>query len=409
MRIELPHVGESVTEGVIGKWLKRPGDRVEKYEPLVEVVTDKVTIEVPSPVSGILLEILAPEGVTLPMGAPLAEIETGDAEVLAKEKGPSPGITGVLVEEKGVSVGPTGSRVLEEPPPKEEARYSPVVRRLAHENNIDLSQVKGTGLGGRVTREDVLAYIEATKAKPAAPPSVQPAAAPDEEVIPLTPIRRLVAQNMVRSASQIPHAWASLDVDVTGLVIRREMVKEEFLGREGVPITYLPFMVKAVVESLRENPGLNSSWDNERIILKRRINIGIAVAAPQGLVVPVVREADRLTIADLAKAIEGLIQRARENKLSLGDVQGGTFTVNNTGVLGSVVSFPIINYPQAAILTTESIVKRPVVVNDAIAIRHMMNICLSFDHRIIDGAEALAFLQAVKRLAEAMGPDTPIY
>jgi 2-oxoisovalerate dehydrogenase E2 component (dihydrolipoyl transacylase) len=219
----------------------------------------------------------------------------------------------------------------------------------------------------------------------------------------------MIAEHMVRSATQIPAAWSIVEVDATGLVQRRESAKEDFQRREGVNLTYLPFVIKAVAESLKENPLLNSSWGGDAVILKKRINIGVAVAAPAGLVVPVIHDADRLSIAGLAKAVDELTARARQGKLRLEDVQGGTFTVNNTGALGSVVSQPIINYPQAAILTTEAIVKRPVVVNDAIAIRSMMNICLTFDHRIMDGAESSAFINAVKRRLEAIGPETGIY
>ncbi|MBI2164794.1 MAG: 2-oxo acid dehydrogenase subunit E2, partial [Chloroflexi bacterium] len=408
MRIELPHVGESVTEGIIGKWLKRPGDRVQKYEPLVEVVTDKVTMEVPSPVDGVLREILVPEGTTVPMGAAIAEVDTeeGAALVGSLPRGEaSSGTVGVLVEEKGAVVGPTGARIIEEAPPQqapeERVRYSPVVRRLAQEHHVDLAQVKGTGAEGRVTKEDILRYLEEAKEAPAASAAAPPAvAAPataaglaaEEEAVALTPVRRLIAQHMARSASQIPHAWTMVEVDVTNLVSKREPMKEEFLRREGAPLTYLPFVVKAVVESLKENVRLNASWADDKIMLKRRIHIGVAVAASYGLVVPVVHDADRLSVAGLAKAIDELVKRARENKLTLEDVQGGTFTINNTGALGSVVSYPIINHPQAAVLTTEAIVKRPLVISDAIAIRSMMNLCLAFDHRVIDGAEAGVFL-----------------
>ena len=231
----------------------------------------------------------------------------------------------------------------------------------------------------------------------------------DEERLPLTPVRRMIADNMVVSSTQIPQAWSMMEVDVTGLVRRRNEIRDEFELRTGVRLTYLPFVLKAVAEALRENPLVNSSWDGDAILLKRRINIGVAVAAPDGLVVPVVHDADRLSVAGLAEALDGLTGRARRGGLAIEDVQGGTFTVNNTGALGSVLSRPLVNPPQAAILATESIVKRPVVVGDAIAIRSMMNLALTFDHRVMDGSEAGAFLSAVKRLLEAIGPDTPVY
>jgi len=436
--IELPHVGESVVEGTIGKWLKQPGDQVDRYEPLVEVITDKVTMEIPSPVKGSLVRILAEEGEVVPMGAPLAEIETSESiaegipggEQEAKTPGdaaPSAGTTGYLLSD-AKPVGPTGGGMAEEQPaPAARSssngalRVSPAVRRLARQHNIDLSFVAGTGLGGRITRDDVVGYVESGAAQPAVPaPGVSPSATPapereetagaaNEEHVSLTPVRRLIAEAMVRSVSQIPHAWSMVEVDVSGLVARRAAVRSEFEAHNGVDLTYLPFIIKVVAESLRENPTLNATWGGDKIILKRRINLGIAVAAPTGLIVPVIHDADRLSIAGLAHALRDLTQRARQNKLTLEDVQGGTFTLNNTGVLGSTVSQPIINHPQAAILTTEAILKRPVVVNDAIAIRAMMNLCMSFDHRINDGAEASGFLQSVKGRLEAIGPDTAIY
>ena len=218
----------------------------------------------------------------------------------------------------------------------------------------------------------------------------------------------MIAKNMVKSSTEIPQAWSSVEVDVTRLVALREAVKDDFRAREGVKLTYLAFMLSAVAAALKENPLLNSSWDDDAIIVKRRIDIGIAVAAPQGLVVPVIRRADRLTVTELARAVDRLSEKARAGKLAIEDVRDGTFTVNNTGVLGSVVSRALVNPPQAAILTTEAIVKRPVVIDDAIAIRSMMNIGLTFDHRIVDGAEAGAFSASVKRLLEEVGPDSRV-
>jgi len=449
--IELPQVGESVVEGTIGKWLKQPGDHVERYEPLVEVITDKVTMELPSPVKGELVRILAQEGETVPMGAPIAEVEAADgsssgaspaapaetappvAAVPATEEEPvSPDRIGTL-NHTAKPVGPTGGGMVEDipapdannpDPSKKAVRLSPAVRRLAREHNIEVSQIAGTGMGGRITRNDVLKLLESGAAPaavapvpPATPatPAVPAAAAtpteagPDEVYVTLTPVRRMIAEAMVRSVSQIPHAWSTVEVDVSNLVALRSRLRSEFRQREGVDLTYLPFVMKAVAEALRENPTLNATWGGDKIILKQRINLGLAVAAPNGLVVPVVHDADRLSVSGLAHALADLTQRARDNKLVLDDVQGGTFTLNNTGVLGSTMSQPIINYPQAAILTTEAIVKRPVVVaGDAIAVRSMMNICLTFDHRIMDGAEASAFAMGVKRRLEAIGPETGV-
>ncbi len=439
MRIELPQVGESVTEGTISKWLKQVGDQVEKYEPLAEVVTDKVTMEMPSPVSGTLTALLVEEGQTVPMGTAIAEMQVVGEDAEAAISGPRPAShqaaaaqsqtidrTGVLIKDMYPG-GPTGaagplSQQTEQPAPatpSRRRRYSPAVMRLAEEHDVDLDQIEGTGINGRVTRKDVQRHIEAMQrrqderpATPAAPsPRPQPtiSAGQDEERLPLTPIRRIIAENMVRSATQIPQAWTIVEADVTGLVRRREVVRDDFQRREGVNITYLPFVVKAVAEALKENPLMNASWGGDAIILKRRVNIGIAVAARDGLVVPVIRDADTLSVAGLAKRMDDLTNRARQGRLTIEDVQGGTFTVNNTGALGSVASQPLVNPPQAGILTTEAIVKRPVVINDAIAIRSMMNLCLAFDHRVMDGAEASAFITSVKRRLEAIGPETGIY
>ena len=461
--IELPHVGESVVEGTIGKWLKQPGDTVKRYEPLVEIITDKVTMEVPSPVEGSLVRVLAQEGETLPMGAPIAEVATADSPEGAEPvtapiqlesepaasavAPPTFGTTGYLLKDV-TPVGPTGGAAIEnaEPivssaprpaatapapatpaptaapaGPSGQTRLSPAVRRLAETHSLDVSQIQGTGLGGRITRDDVLQFVEsgATAASISAPvpaPQVstrqiegQPSADGQEIHVPLTPVRRMIAEAMVRSVSNIPHAWSTVEVDVTGLVALRASVRAEFEQREGVALTYLPFVIKAVVESLKEVPTMNATWGGDKIILKKRVNLGLAVAAPDGLIVPVLHDADHLSVAGLAVAAKDLTDRARTKKLTLNDVQGGTFTLNNTGALGSYVSGPIINYPQAGIMTTETIQKRAVVIDDAIAIRSMMNICLSFDHRINDGAEASGFMAAVKSRLQAMGPGTSIY
>ena len=437
--IELPHVGESIVEGTIGKWLKQPGDTVERYEPLVEVITDKVTMEVPSPVSGSILRVLAQEGETIPMGAPIAEMETDDVLpetapppspelVVFREQPETPeqvSTTGYLV--KGVApVGPTGGgadppEVSDPAAEKQDSgpRLSPAVRRLVQEHDVDLSRVTGSGMGGRITREDVLKYLESGSPTEMAvagagavsrPESTDGVAAEQgDEHLPLTTVRRMIADAMVRSVSQIPHAWSTVEVDVTNLVSLRAQARADFEQREGVDLTYLPFIVKAVVESLKEHRTLNASWGGDKIILKKRINVGLAVAAPEGLIVPVIHDADQLSVAALARTARDLILRARQSKLTLKDVQGGTFTLNNTGALGSIISQPIINHPQAAIITTEAIVKRAVVRDDAIAIRSMMNLCLSFDHRINDGSESSEFVQAVKRRLEGLGPDSPIY
>jgi 2-oxoisovalerate dehydrogenase E2 component (dihydrolipoyl transacylase) len=444
--IELPHVGESVTEAVIGKWLKKPGDRVRKYDPIVEVVTDKVTMEVPAPFSGTLTRIVAQEGATVPMGAVIAEMEPDNAvggEGVAavheqvRPAAPAPDRVGTMIT--GANVGPTGGvfqdtsinalgraheNLTREQPQQAAAAghagpatgpdgavYSPVVLRLAAEHGVDLSKVRGTGLGGRVTKQDVLGAV-AARGRTAPEVAGRAEQSPEDRLIELSPVRKLIASHMARSFREIPHAWSAVEVDVTGMVACRTLHREKFKAATGADLTYLAFTLHAVAQALRGNPLLNSSWEEGKVRLKGHVNAGIAVAAPDGLVVPVVHDADRESVAGLAKRVAPLITRAREGKLSLEDVQGGTFTLNNTGALGSVWGGAIINHPQAAILTTEAIVKRPVVVpgphGDTIAVRSTMNTCLSFDHRVIDGAEAAAFMQDVRKRLEAITARMPI-
>ena len=405
MKIELPQVGESVTDGVISRWLKNIGDSIEEYEPLVEVVTDKVNMEVPCPVSGILTNILVQEGETVPMGTTIAEINVGDESVPDLNNDSDEGITkdtkldriGTLL--KDVSpVGPTGSGgpISEgiEIDKSKRQRYSPAVIRLAKQHNIDLNLINGTGIGGRVSKKDVQLFINSKATITEKIDGV--------DVMPITPLRRLIANNMVESSNQIPDAWTMVEADVSGLVDLRENTKELFIKREGVKLTYLAFVVNIVSRALKAHSKLNSTWERESIILKNRINIGVAVSTTSGLVVPVIHDADTLSIGDIAKSISSLVEKARNSKLSLSDVKDGTFTINNTGALGSVAGKAIINLPEAAILNTESIVKRPVVIEDKIIIRSIMNLCLTFDHRIMDGAEAGAFINDVKLNLESI-------
>ena len=403
-QIKMPQLGESVTEGTVDKWLKHEGDLVKRDEPIVEVVTDKVNAEIPSPYEGKLLKISVSEGETVRVGAVIAQIETAAAagapvkETAAAATLPAGNGAPAPVAAPVTQAAADGG---------ERSRLSPAVRKLAAEHGIDPSTLHGSGLGGRVTRDDVLAAVEA--AQPSAPPATAPkpstpAPAPidgkREELMKLSVMRRSIAEHMVRSLATSPHAWTLQEVDVTNLVRYREAEKDSFKARHGASLTYLPFVAQILCESLKEFPWLNSSWSDDGVILKRYINLGIAVSVPDGLIVPVVKEADRLGFTDLVGTMNDLVERARNKQLKPEDVQGGTFTLNNTGATGSVASQPIINQPQAAILTTESIVKRPVVIDDAIAIRHMMNVCLSFDHRIIDGMMAGQFLASIKHKLE---------
>ena len=382
--VTMPEVAETIVEGTIAKWLKQPGDPVERYESIAEIVTDKVTLELPSPATGIMGELLVAEGDTVTIDTPIAIIHSD-----------------VPLE----SIQPPSEPQTQSPEPPapspngRAARHSPLVKRLADEHGIDLSTLRGTGAGGRITKADVLQAAE-----PRAP---SPAFVPTEGRV--DPVRRAIAQRMTQSAHNIPHVWTMMEVDVTGLVAIVKTQKETFRQREGVNLTYLPFVLQAVARALRSSPEVNSSWQNDRIVLKDEINLGIAVARDKGLIVPVLRSADTLSIPDLARQANALAEKARDDKLSPQDVQGGTFTVNNTGALGSILSMPLINPPQAAIMTTEAIVKRPVVVADnAIAVRSMMNLCLSFDHRPLDGHQALTFLGQVKTVLEEITPETRI-
>src|SRR6267378_1018947 len=316
--VKMPQLGESITEGTIAKWLKKPGDQVKKYEGLVEIITDKVNAEVPAPLSGVLKEIKVQEGATVTVGTEIAVIEE---TVPATAAAPTPGTT-----------------------------------------------------------------------------------------VPLSPMRRAIAANMLKSKQTIPHAWTVAEVDMTNVVRFRQKVKESFKQREGIDLTYVPIIVTAVVEGLKAVPILNASWSDQGVILHKDINVGVAVSVDDGLIVPVIHQADRLSIAGLAKATDDLAKRARAGKLGITDVQGATFTVNNPGTFGTILSYSIIAPPQAGILAMDAIVKRPVVVEgDAIAVRSMMNLCLSFDHRVLDGVSAARFLQGVRRWLEGFSEQVPLY
>ncbi|HEY2596908.1 MAG TPA: dihydrolipoamide acetyltransferase family protein [Candidatus Dormibacteraeota bacterium] len=419
-QIKMPQLGESVTEGTVEKWLKSEGDFVKRDEPIVEVVTDKVNAEIPSPFEGKLVKISVIEGETVQVGAVIAQIETGSAgastaatPASAKESAaPHPEVPAAPA---APSAAPAPVAAKPAAPPSgngdgnnERARLSPAVRKLAAEHGIDATAIRGSGMGGRVTRDDVLAAVDTKSGAPAARPAapVQPAQrAPRvdgarEEVVKLSAMRKAIAEHMVRSLATSPHAWTLQEVDVTNLVRYRDGEKEGFRARHGMPLTYLPFVVQIVCDAIKQYPWLNSTWGDEGVVLKHYINMGIAVSIPDGLIVPVLKDADQLGFTELVRSLNDLVDRARNKQLKPDDVQGGTFTLNNTGSTGSVASQPIINQPQAAILTTEAIVKRPVVIGDGIAVRHMMNICLSFDHRIIDGMMAGQFLSTIKKRLE---------
>ena len=503
-KVTMPQLGESVAEGTIGKWLKQPGDSVAKYEPLLEVITDKVNAEVPSPFEGVLKEILAEEGATVPNNAEIAIIETADeaggaaeapaptaaaaAPVAEKEAPPAePETSGPKVEASEPAAGPAGSderpagdapqraAASAAPPPTatatapaptdvgegSEARMTPAVRRLLREHGLTAAMIVGTGGGGRISRDDVTNYVESQRTgqpvngqsaaaavpAPAAPvppaatePSAAPASAPsapapaaprpssppaatsgtriefpagaDEVLVPTSQMRKGIAAQMTR-ALLAPHAYVQMEIDATRLVAFREKAKKDYQAKEGVGLSYVPFVVKASADALKRNPTFNAHWTEGGLMAKRRINIGVAVAVDEGLIVPVIRDADQLSIHGLNLAILDVANRARVGKFKVDDFGGGTFTIDNTGYLGTNMVMPILNVPEVGIVTMEAITKRPVVVatpdGDVIAIRPIMNMVLGVDHRANDGAGGAALLRDIKAWLESVGPDTPIY
>jgi len=430
-RVVMPQLGESVHEGTISRWLVKPGDQVVEFEPMLEVDTDKVNAEVPAPVSGILREILAKEGETVQAGAEIAVVETGgDSKVTATPEAPAP----APKEEKLLPTGgevpakpaegrkvekeqllPTGGEMpakpAEGPAPSEPHRYSPGVQMAASDLKVDLSQVTGTGLGGRVTKKDVQDFAASAKAAPAARPAPAASVAPGEgdQVVQLTRVRRLIAENMTRSKSTIPHAWQTQEVDMSGVVANRNANKAAFQKQEGFSLTYLPYVMAAALSALREHPEVNSSFNETELIVHRDINLGISVGLEDTLLVPVVRRADGLSIAGLARAVNDLATRARNKQLKADELSGGTFTVNNSGTFGTLFSYSVINPGQAGILTMEAIVDRPMAVNGMIGIKPMMYLCFSFDHRVLDGLQAARFLTSCRKWLEAVSLETPVY
>lgn len=492
-QVTMPQLGESVTEGTIGKWLKQPGDAVEKYESLAEVITDKVNAEIPSPVAGVIKELKVEEGATVPVGTEILAIDEG-GEATAEAPAPQPAAASHAEPAPAPAPAPVAAAPAPAPAPapatmvaapaqgtdngrapqpsqppvdmsaavaasipqqpsqtysgnmggtatapaggvesEEEMlrrRSTPAVRRLAEEHNVELSQVKGTGLGGRVTREDILQYVAQRQAAPApaapaprpapAMPTLTPQPTPPTPTMPmpsfaqgdvamgLTPMRRSIAEHMVRSVHTSPHAWTSVEIDMTNVVKFRDSVNEQFKQREGVPVSYYTFFLKAVIDAIKQVPMINSTWNDEQgVILKRDINVGVPVdmGEDKGLIVPVIHGADNYSVTGLARKVYEYAQKARAGKLTLDEIQGGTITVNNTGALGTYMTSSIINQPQACLITLESIVKRPVVIDDAIAIRSMTFSCIALDHRVLDGAVGAKFLRTIKSNIENFNPS----
>ncbi|SIS36975.1 dihydrolipoamide acetyltransferase family protein [Salimicrobium flavidum] len=416
-KINMPQLGESVTEGTISTWLVKPGDKVEKYDPIAEVMTDKVNAEVPSSFTGTITELQAEEGDTISVGELICYIETTQGSDQSEAEDDIP-------EDKEKTETPPENKQKEEASGTK-PRFSPAVVSLASKYDIDLKDVTGTGSGGRITRKDVEKFHsegkgadvkeESKPSKVTAEPSPQKESAPSpsantgDKEIPLSGVRKAIASNMVTSTTEIPHAWMMVEVDVTNLVKLREKHKESFKKEEGYSLTYFAFFVKAVAQALREYPELNSQWAGDKIIQKKDINLNIAVAKENELFVPVIKQADEKSVKGIARSISDLASKARQGKLTSEDMQGGTFTVNNTGSFGSVQSMGVINHPQSAILQVESIVKRPVYMDGMFGARDMVNLCLSLDHRVLDGLIAGNFLQKVKENLESLRLDDSIY
>ncbi len=425
--VTMPELGESITEGTITRWLKQEGDRVEADEPLLEISTDKVDTEVPSPVSGVLTSIKVREDETVAVGAELAEIGgAGGGAAAAAPAAPEAAPAPAAAEQ------PAPARTEQRPPAAPAGGdgraggagtvVSPLVRRLAREHDVDLGQVKGTGSGGRVRREDVEAYLArrakepaaapadgkaAAAARPPAPMAVPLAGGIREEVAPASRLRRIIAERMVSSLQTSAQLTAAVEIDMTRVMRLRERAKQDFKAREGISLSPLPFCIQAVIAAIRSYPNANSALDQDvRLHVYQDVNMGIAVDTPKGLFVPVIRNADQLNLSGLARAIADVARRTREGKVDPGELSGSTFTVTNTGSVGTVWDTPIINQPNAAIFATPAIVKRPVVLDDPelgeiIAVRHMMYGIITYDHRILDGADAARFLQRVKQVLEA--------
>jgi 2-oxoisovalerate dehydrogenase E2 component (dihydrolipoyl transacylase) len=488
VKVMMPQLGESVAEGTIGKWLKKPGDSVARDEPLLEVITDKVNAEVPSPFEGVLRKILVEEGKTVPYNAEIAEIEEVAGAAAAPRGAGTVAAKAAAPGMPAVATGPAARAAAPRPAPlpaplpampatppalvpvmqdaadaqagDPNARMTPAVRRMLREHGLTPAQIVGTGHAGRITRDDVMTFVEggrtgsaglgatgrgaATAAAQAAVspwvyrapgvgvPSHAPGLAPsgplapsipsssdvtwevgqEEVLVPHNQMRRGIAAQMTRAAA-VPVAHSTFEADMTAVVTLRASLGEAYRAREGVGLSFLPFVVKAVVEGLMANPDLNAHYTEGGLLRKRRINVGIAIAVKNGLIVPVIHDADQLSINGINRAIQDLAARSRANRLRLEDLQGGTFTIDNTGWFGSILTVPILNTPEVCILTTEAVVKRPVVretpEGDVIAIRSMMNLVAGYDHRATDGAQVGRFVRDVICRLEAIGPDTPIY
>ncbi|MDV3015377.1 dihydrolipoamide acetyltransferase family protein [Enterococcus faecalis] len=427
--IKMPHLGESVTEAAIVQWLVKPGDSVKRYDPLMEVVSDKVTTEVPSDFDGVVKEFLISLDTDVPIGTAVMTLETEETTEKTEVATLAP-VKEASAEQaqEHETVATTSTATSHQ---KKNGRYSPAVLKIAQEKKIDLTQVTGTGRDGRITRKDVTNFTP-TQARtpektvsPGTSPSIseEPVASQNEsaatasptetspdKIVSADPVRKAIAKKMVQSVNEIPHAWLMVEADVTNLVQLRNSLKDEFKQQEGLSLSFFPFFAKAVIQALKKNPKINTSWDDGSIIYHKDVNLSIAVTTDEHLYVPVIQQADNYSIAGLAKEINRLAQEVRQGTLASKEMQGGTFTLNNTGTLGSVQSMGIINHPQAAILQVESINKRLVPTADGgFKVADMVNLCLSIDHRILDGQQAGKFLRDVKDNLAKYNADTDVY
>lgn len=427
--IKMPHLGESVTEAAIVQWLVKPGDSVKRYDPLMEVVSDKVTTEVPSDFDGVVKEFLISLDTDVPIGTAVMTLETEETTEETEVATLAPVKEASAEQAHEHETAETTSTATSHQ--KNNGRYSPAVLKIAQEKKIDLTQVTGTGRDGRITRKDVTNFTP-TQARtpektvsPGTSPSIseEPVASQNEsaatasptetttdKIVSADPVRKAIAKKMVQSVNEIPYAWLMVEADVTNLVQLRNSLKDEFKQQEGLSLSFFPFFAKAVIQALKKNPKINTSWDDGSIIYHKDVNLSIAVTTDEHLYVPVIQQADNYSIAGLAKEINRLAQEVRQGTLASKEMQGGTFTLNNTGTLGSVQSMGIINHPQAAILQVESINKRLVPTADGgFKVADMVNLCLSIDHRILDGQQAGKFLRDVKDNLAKYNADTDVY
>ncbi len=412
--VVMPQMGESIFEGTITKWLKKPGDKVQRDEPLFEISTDKVDAEIPAPASGVLQEIKVSEGNTVQVNTVVGVIGDGNgasAPAPAKAAAPAPSAPPPAKKE---AVAPPPAPAAHEEEEESDVRSSPLVRKLAREHNVDLARVTGTGAGGRVTKQDVLDFVEHRTAAPVlvGSPSARPAQAPASapalipgELVPMSQMRKIIAQRMIESRRTSAHVHCLFEVDMTRIVNLRNRLKNGFEQRYGVRLTFMPFFVRAAIIALQQFPMVNASLEGDNIRYHRHVNAGIAVALDWGLIVPVLKNADELNFLGLQRGITDLGDRARSKKLMPADVEGATFTITNPGQFGAVFGLPIINQPNVAILGVGGITKQPLVITDkdgtdSIAIRSVVHLTLGYDHRIVDGALADQFMAVVKRALE---------